>query len=347
MPKPPVEYTEYLQLEKILNAQALESDKEQAHAHDEMLFIIIHQAYELWFKQMHFELDSILEIMNQKEVNDNSPQLQTIVHRTHRISTILKVLVHQIDILETMTPLDFYDFRDMLRPASGFQSWQFKMLESKLGLKFEHRHGQQYYLSMLKPEYVEQIKKLEQNKTLLELLNSWLERIPFFDDAALWKNYSPIAASAENLHPFWNDFVKIYSDSLVEGEKQNIEIFNQLFFSDTKSEYSLLSSKAMRTGLFILLYRGYPMMQAPFQMIHNLLDIDEQMATWRFRHINMVGRMIGSRVGTGGSSGKDYLRGALDKHYIFKDFSLMSSFLIERKKLPKLSQELERRLGFY
>ena len=70
-------------------------------------------------------------------MNDNSPELQTVVHRLNRMVTILRVLVHQIDILETMTPMDFLDFRDMLRPASGFQSWQFKELEAKLGLKFE------------------------------------------------------------------------------------------------------------------------------------------------------------------------------------------------------------------
>lgn len=347
MSRPPVEYTEYLQLDKILNAQTLESDKEQAHAHDEMLFIIIHQAYELWFKQVHFELDSALQIMNQHTVNDNSPELQTIVHRTNRIATILKVLVHQIDILETMTPLDFHDFRDLLRPASGFQSWQFKMLEAKLGLKYEHRYGQQYYLSMLKPEYVEEIRKVEQQKTLLELLNIWLERMPFFNDPELWKNYQKQFENNTSNNAFWNDFIQIYESGLVEGEKQNMQAMLELFFSETKSEHTHLSSKAMRSALFILLYRGYPMLQAPYQLIHNLLDIDEQMATWRFRHINMVGRMIGTRVGTGGSSGKEYLRGALDKHYVFKDFALLSSFLIERKKLPKLSSELERRLGFY
>lgn len=351
MARSPVEYTEYLQLSKILNAQELESDKENAHAHDEMLFIIIHQTYELWFKQIHFELDSVLQIMNQQTVNDNSPELQTIVHRTHRISVILKLAVQQIDILETMTPLDFYEFRDLLRPASGFQSWQFKMLEAKLGLKFGNRFGQQYYLSMLKPEYVEEIKKTESQKTLLELLNAWLERLPFFDDETLWDTYSGENQKQEkqthHYSVFWDDYLKIYTDSLVAGEKQNAETFKALFLSDTKSEHTQLSSKAMRSALFILLFRGYPMLQAPSQLIYNLLDIDEQIATWRFRHINMVGRMIGTRVGTGGSSGKDYLKGALDTHYIFKDFSILSSFLVERKKLPTLSAELERQLGFY
>ncbi|MCB0577485.1 MAG: tryptophan 2,3-dioxygenase, partial [Saprospiraceae bacterium] len=74
-------------------------------------------------KQILFEIDSIAGIMRQPAINDNSPELQTVVHRLGRIETILKVAVHQIDILETMTAMDFLDFRDYLRPASGFQSW--------------------------------------------------------------------------------------------------------------------------------------------------------------------------------------------------------------------------------
>src|SRR5882672_9933527 len=147
-----VHYHDYLQLDKILNAQFPESDKHKIAAHDEMLFIVIHQAYELWFKQMHHEVDSIVSIMRMPALNDNSPQLQTVVHRLNRLAIILRVLVHQIDILETMTPMDFLDFRDMLRPASGFQSWQFKELEAKLGLKYEQRHGKEHYTSQLRQE---------------------------------------------------------------------------------------------------------------------------------------------------------------------------------------------------
>ncbi|HVE60407.1 MAG TPA: tryptophan 2,3-dioxygenase family protein, partial [Chitinophagaceae bacterium] len=123
-------YHDYLQLDKILNAQETESNKQNISAHDETLFIIIHQTYELWFKQLHHEADSVVEIMRKPTLNDNSPELQTIVHRLIRMATILRVLIHQIDVLETMTPMDFLDFRDMLRPASGFQSWQFKLLEA-------------------------------------------------------------------------------------------------------------------------------------------------------------------------------------------------------------------------
>src|SRR5580700_2803002 len=173
-------YQDYLQLDKILGAQQPESDRQGQPAHDEMLFIVVHQAYELWFRQLLFETGSVIDILGQPALNDNSPELQTIVHRLSRCTTILKVLVHQIDIMETMTPMDFLDFRDMLRPASGFQSWQFKTLEAKLGLKYSMRYGQEYYVSQLRPQQIEIIKSAEAGKSILELVNSWLERMPFF-----------------------------------------------------------------------------------------------------------------------------------------------------------------------
>ena len=95
-----------------------------------------------------------------------------------------------------------------------------------------------------------------------------------------------------------------------------------------------------------MLYRDEPMFHLPFEMLKALLDIDEAMSTWRYRHMNMVHRMIGLRVGTGGSTGKSYLRGALESHYIFAEIADLSSFLIDRKHLPKLPAELKRALSF-
>ncbi len=341
-----VHYSDYLQLDKILNAQTLESDLQGAHAHDEMLFVIIHQAYELWFKQILFEIDSVAQIMSQRVINDNSADLQTIVHRLSRIETILKVAVHQIDIMETMTPMDFLDFRDFLRPASGFQSWQFKMAEAKLGLQFPERFGQAYYISQLRPEHVTLIKDVEKQPSLLDLVNEWLARMPFFDQDANWVNYQPLFPASGAKHPFWHDYSTVYANSLVEGERGNLSHFEKMFFEEEKSPERRLSAKACRSALFIMLYRGYPMLQLPFQLLNNLLEIDEQLSTWRYRHMNMVTRMIGIRTGTGGSSGRDYLKGALDKHYIFREIAALSSYLIERRKLPQLSRELEESLGF-
>lgn len=338
---PEVHYHDYLQLDQILNAQRPESGREQPMAHDEMLFIVIHQAYELWFKQLHHEADSVVAIMQKPSLNDNSPELQTVVHRLHRMAVILRVLVHQVDILETMTPMDFLDFRDLLRPASGFQSWQFKLLEAKLGLKFDHRHGKEYYTAQLNTAHIDLIKGAENVASLLELVNSWLERMPFFENAALWKDFG---AAGEH-QPFWQEYRNRYATSLAEAERNNLSAFDDLFFGDKKPE-ATLSAPANRAALFIMLYRGYPLLQLPFQLLNELLEIDEQLSTWRHRHMNMVHRMIGTRIGTGGSTGRDYLKGAADKHYIFREIAQLTSFLIERRKLPQLPEGVERQLGF-
>ena len=324
-------YSDYLELDKILGAQHPESDKQGQPAHDEMLFIVIHQAYELWFHQLLFETESVIGILGQPALNDNSPELQTIVHRLSRCATILKVLVHQIDIMETMTPMDFLDFRDKLRPASGFQSWQFKLLEARLGLKYEHRFGKQYYLSQLRQPEIDRIKAGESQPSLLQLLNGWLERMPFFD-----------ATTSGN---FWSDYRLRYQQSLTDVEKGNLEYFDTVLEGPGAGDRSL-SPAACRAALFIMLYRGYPLLQLPFQVLHQLLEIDEQLSTWRYRHMSMVHRTIGTRIGTGGSIGKDYLGSALERHHVFREIAALTSFLIERKRLPQLDPEMERRLGF-
>ena len=339
-------YSDYLQLEKILGAQQPESDRLGIPAHDEMLFIVIHQTYELWFRQLLFETDSVIGILGQPSLNDNSPELQTIVHRLSRCATILKVLVHQIDIMETMNPMDFQDFRDLLRPASGFQSWQFKLLEARLGLKYEHRFGQQYYLSQLRQEEIDRIKTAESEPSLLNLLNGWLERMPILDEAAA--------------KSFWSDYRERYQSSLADAEKGNLEAFDVVFGTSAitgngttaaatggaASAGRSLSPAACRSALFIMLYRGYPLLQLPYQVLHQLLEIDEQLSTWRYRHMSMVHRTIGARIGTGGSTGKDYLASALERHHLFREIAALTSFLIQRKKLPTLDPTIQRQLGF-
>ncbi len=333
----PVYYSQYLQLDKIIEAQQPESFEEgKTPAHDEMLFIIIHQAYELWFKQILFEVNSVAAILQKPSINDNSPDLQLVVHRLQRAVTILKVLVQQISILETMTPLDFLNFRDMLRPASGFQSWQFKLIESRLGLTFDQRHGQDYYLSQLKQADIDIIKAGEDSPSILQLVNDWLQRMPFAEDSNLW---------GENKH-FWLDYEKIYAGNLAEAEQKNLAFFQQTFFAEHQAPGAALSPKASRSALFIMLYRGFPVLELPFQLLDTLLEIDHELSNWRFRHINMVRRMIGSRIGTGGSTGAGYLQGALEKHYIFKEIAQLSSFMVQRQLLPVLPMAVQEKLGY-
>jgi tryptophan 2,3-dioxygenase len=183
--------------------------------------------------------------------------------------------------------------------------------------------------------------------------------MPFLNDAA--------AAD------FWTDYRQRYQSSLAAGEKANLEAFDQVFFGDTAAKTAAdanattatgpttakphdpapspkpsrsLSPTACRSALFIMLYRGYPLLQLPYQLLHQLLEIDEQLSTWRYRHMSMVHRTIGTRIGTGGSTGRDYLASALEKHHLFKEIAALTSFLIQRKRLPELDPRIQRQLGF-
>ena len=331
MAEKPLTYGSYLKIPELLALQQCRSAP--AH-HDEPLFILIHQAYELWFKQVLHEVGSVIGLFADRHVDDNGGELNIAVHRLQRVKTILDVLVHQMDIMETMTPLDFLDFRDMLRPASGFQSMQFKVLEARLGLRMEARFGKQYYTSQLKAEHKAEIEALEQLPTLLELVNAWLERMPFLEE-----RYWPQGGAG-----FFDQLERIYDARLVQGEEGNAALWRKIFVEGSAERK--LSPKACRSALFIMLYRDEPIFQQPFRFLEALLDIDEAMAAWRGRHLNMVHRMIGLRVGTGGSTGKAYLRGAMDSHYIFSEVADLSSFLFERRKLPPLPAQVREVLRF-
>jgi len=340
--RPPVYYSEYLQLDKILNAQAPESAKEGIRADDEMLFVIIHQTYELWFKQIIHELDIVRAIFKQPNVADNSPDIYNSVHRLKRICSILSVLVDQISVIETMTPLDFLDFRDLLRPASGFQSIQFKMIEAALGLNYENRFGQEYYLSQLNQGDIDRVKNAESDESLLVLLNKWLERMPFSNNATYWNN-----TNSKNGHPFWTSYRAAYAAGLSPVEEQNLANFDKLFMNE--EDYPAdrrLSIKASRSAFFIMLYRDFPLLHLPFELLSTLLEIDELLSLWRHRHIHMVQRTIGKRVGTGGSTGAGYLKAAADSHIIFKEIAELTSFLLPRHEIPELPRQLTDDLTF-
>jgi tryptophan 2,3-dioxygenase len=203
-----------------------------------------------------------------------------------------------------------------------------------------------YYISQLRPEHVQQLQALEARKSLLQLSNEWLERMPFFDEPLLWATYEPAYPREEAMpHLFWSDYHQLYAASLQPNEAGNLRQFERYFVADA-DKTGQLSFRARRNALFIMLYRDFPRLQLPFQYLSLLLDMDELMSTWRFRHINMVNRIIGLRIGTGGSTGKDYLKAALDRHYIFNEVAALTTFLMERSHLPALPVALQQRLGF-
>jgi tryptophan 2,3-dioxygenase len=355
MEKEPMYYGTYLGLDKVLNSQyPVSFEKGNEPAHDEMLFIIIHQAYELWFKQILFELDYAVKIFQQKSINDNSEDLNLVRHRLRRVIKIWELLNQQVSILDTMTPMDFLAFRNLLTPSSGFQSKQFRLIEAILGLPLEQRHQKDYYKRTNDGGFTQQdfqtISSAESQTNLLILINGWLERMPFFDN-----KYWDIQNNEAINHPFWVRYRNIYLEGLTEREQAKIVDFDYVFFEkqdellSAAHQFILRSSfspAALRAALFIMLYRDFPVFQSSYQILDSLIEIDHLLSSWRHKHLVMVRRMIGMRVGTGNTSGSGYLEGALNKHYIYRELSALSTYLIERNKLPYLPESLTRDLGY-
>ena len=357
-PFPPQYYQDYLALEKILDSQNLISDKFDEHAHDEMLFIIIHQIYELWFKQILYELDDLLNIFGEREINES--HVGTAVTRLDRIIEIQKIIIDQVRVLETMTPMDFLDFRDFLIPASGFQSVQFRLIENKLGLLPSQRftYGKSHYRSYLNEPDNQSVKDSEDEKSLFYLLQKWLERTPFLSwgETSFWDEYELAVKTMLNSDRHLIET----NDNLSDEEKQkHLSEYNKTEVSFgvvldenqhndmmTKGQWRL-SHKATQAALLILLYRDQPILHNPYQLLTKLADVDELFTTWRYRHALMVSRMIGTKIGTGGSTGSTYLNQTAEKHRIFSDISALTTFLIPRSSLPDLPAKVRNDLGFY
>jgi len=355
---PPQYYHDYLNLENLLTSQKLLSEKIGQKAHDEMLFIIIHQVYELWFKQILFELDSIIRAFDRDVIRES--HIGIAVSRLNRIIEIQRILIDQIQVLETMTPMDFLDFRDLLTPASGFQSIQFRLIENKLGLKADSRYeyGRRDYKSQMHDEHQMILKKSEASSSLFELVERWLERTPFlvFEDFNFWEQYR----SAVDKMLASDREIILENNTLSNKEKkthlkeyENTEIMFDAVFDKKKHDDLVnkserrLSHKATQAALLILLYRDRPILHNPYKLLNKLMDVDELLTTWRYRHTLMVTRMIGRKIGTGGSTGSSYLKETAERHRIFADYGNLTTFLIPRSSLPKLPDEIIRNLGFY
>lgn len=350
-------YGEYLGLDRLLNAQDLESTRHGETVHDEMLFIVVHQSYELWFKQILWELDSILEVFAGERVGEN--EIGTVVSRLRRISTIQDLLISMIGVLETMTPLDFLDFRDYLYPASGFQSAQFRMVENKLGLRRGDRlllSGDEYTARFDEADRAV-VEEVEAAPSLFDSVERWLERTPFLDheDFHFWEAYR------HAVHD------RIQSDRHVVETNPNLtdtERATQLKeFEAVIAQYEALfdparhqierdagrlrlSQRAFQAAVFITLYRDQPALQEPSRLLELLMDIDVGFTTWRYRHAQMALRMIGRRIGTGGSAGAKYLEKSAERSRVFTDLLNLSTFLVPRADRPDLPSGIVEAMRF-
>ena len=350
----PLYYFDYLQLDRLLSAQTPLS---QPAAHDELLFIVTHQAFELWFKQILFELDVVLEVMGQDVVAEKD--MGEVVSRLQRITVIQRLLIDQIDVLETMTPLDFLEFRDVLIPASGFQSVQFRLIENKLGLDTRHRLKIKgaAYTSVLSSEHAAALAASEAEPSLHDHVSRWLERTPFLSRPGF---------------DFWTAYRQAVSDMLAgdraviethptldEGAKaEQLAMFNQTVAGfeaafDAQRWAELVAAgkrrlphRAFLAALLINLYRDEPIFQLPFRFLTTLIDIDEGFTTWSHRHALLAHRMIGGRIGTGETAGHGYLEAAARRHRVFTDLFDLPTFFIPRSARPDLPAEVAEQMGF-
>ena len=254
--KEPAYYGSYLAVDKLLGLQApLSLIEGKLHAHDEMLFIIVHQTYELWFKQILHELQACCEVLQQPSAaDDNGPDMNVVVHRLKRIVEIWKLLNHQVDVLETMTPLDFLDFRSSLEGASGFQSTQFRQIEATLGLRMENRFRPDYYkhteMGGFNPADYSVIVEAEKTTTLLQLVEQWLVRMPFFEES-FWQGWDesthregdapaePADRANANQSSFWNQYRKLYEASLSDRDEKGdlLGKFDETFFKTGAGDF--------------------------------------------------------------------------------------------------------------
>ena len=353
-----VHYQSYLKLDDILNAQKLRSDQVGEEAHEEMLFIITHQAYELWFKQIIHELQSVLKMFRAAHVDERN--VSTVVARMGRIGEIMDLIIRQIKVMETMTPLDFLDFRNFLFPASGFQSFQFRKIENLMGLPESERitYNDNHYTSPFPKEQQEELNQIYRSGTLFDAIENWLERTPFLQFGT-FKFLEKYELAVEKMIQKEQEAIK-RSEYLTEDEKQMRlkmlgtkdtyfqSILDEDIHAKLKSEGKLkLSYKATIAALFINLYREEPVLNLPYLLLSKLVEIDGQFTTWRYRHAQMVMGMLGKKIGTGGSSGHDYLMKTALKHKFFGDLHNISTLLIPRSELPELPGYLKKELSFH
>jgi tryptophan 2,3-dioxygenase len=356
---PPRTYGDYLALDEILGAQRPASGKGdwQTASHDELLFIVVHQAYELWFKAMIFEIDDVLKILSHGTVAE--AQVALVVHRFKRVNEILKLILEQIRVLETMSPLDFLEFRSQLGGYSGFQSYQFRLLEAKLGLRRKDRltYGDRQYYCDLDEAHQRQLREAESQLNLFDALDAWLSRTPFLEMKGFrfldaYKEAADKIAAAERA-------AVDREKGLSEQERQrrlarvagNAQVFASVTDTKQHEEYRTagqrrLSYRGMLGALFINLYRDEPILHLPYQLLVGVTEVDENLTLWRYRHAQMVHRMLGRKIGTGGSPGYDYLKETVERHKIFQDFFDLSTLLLPRSELPPLPENFKQSLGF-
>ncbi|MCA9319130.1 MAG: hypothetical protein KDB53_00275 [Planctomycetes bacterium] len=340
-------YHEYLRLGQILTAQRppdFESsdpgaDRDLLH-HEERLFIVMHQTMELWFSMILADIEATRDLVGRPGEDDRMVPEEDIPRACALMDRATKTIEHltaQFGIIETMAPLHFLAFRDKLIPSSGFQSWQFRELEVLAGLPEQERieyEGKPYYAHMPE-EWRSGLDRRRTEMTLREAVFEWLARTPVeeafpnFAEAflAAYGDYIDEQNAHQNRNPNLSELRK---KALAERFEQSKADAREFFLGG-----DLARQRAHQAFVFIATYRHEPLLRWPYAVIEHALEFEEHFRLFRFRHARMVERMIGLRVGSGGSAGVEYLDATASSYRIFGDLLKSVSYLIEARRLPE------------
>ena len=348
-------YWGYLKVKELLSLQDGVGDGEVSA--DELNFIVIHQVYELWFKLVIRDLRDIVKIFDSNRVDEQFIPLT--VRRLDRIITIFKLASDHFELMEQISPQDFIAFRGKLGTASGFQSFQVRLVEFLIGLDPDEMvllgdatpltHFRNNAKSLEGGEEVLQlIEEALNSPSLLEVIEDWLYRTPI-------NGSSPQdAKDAVKVQGFVNEYIQCFrteqdnlSELLITMRSGNPEDIKQRFeeskdmikaymnAEDVPQEDRQRRQRIRAAILFIESYRSLPLMSWPQVLLDKLIELEEHLVIFRSRHARMVERMIGRRIGTGGSSGVDYLE-ATTKYRIFKDLWGIRTILLQAEVIPPL-----------
>nr|AIF14959.1 putative tryptophan-2,3-dioxygenase oxidoreductase protein (TDO2) [uncultured marine group II/III euryarchaeote KM3_68_H12] len=339
-------YADYLSLHELLSLQG--DDNELSN--DEQHFVIVHQNFELWFRLVLIELRAARTLLLQTTLPEED--VPRIVHHLKRCIEIFRHMANQWKIMETLTPQDFLAFRDGLGTASGFESYQMRELELLLGLETKQRVAGMDPLAHFRKlaergetdaEVLERLEAEAAMPALGDILANWLLRTPIQGSLA------GDAGDEEKVSVFVDEYLAIHKkigDDAVARMSQhgvdNIEAVAARFAGAHEAAIDFLRPDGVvsrsRAGLlFIESYRELPLLAWPRILIDTLVELEESLVLFRTHHVRMVERLIGRRVGTGGSSGVDYLEATL-QYRVFGDLWAVRTILIKREALPELQQ---------
>ena len=339
-------YGNYLRLEEMLKLQEGPNGYSPEPCNDEKHFIIVHQAFELWFKLVISELKEVHKLMDSRKISEQS--MPKIVRHLNRVTEVFDLMSQQWKVMETLTPQDFLSFRDRLGTSSGFESWQLRQIEIMLGLEQQQRDAGMDPLSHMK--HLESEGKISSNvltefeimiesPSLNDLLTNWLSRTPINGSLPTESNDNEVVSSYINGHlDAMNEHSKMvisHFKSIGHGNESTLEDRLQKSIQGAK-EFLIPNGEINRSRaglLFIESYRNLPLLSWPRTLIDSFVKVEQSILLFRNSHARMVERMIGRRMGTGGSSGVDYLDATL-KYRIFVDLWTVRTILVKRELLP-------------